>query len=107
MEIQFTIMYSGISKTWNTLSDIHVFLSEINKPVADGYARFYRTHFEYTLLFWNTSFSFFVLPLNISVVPISQYMLAWYSDLTPSLYWQVTAVVLTSQTLGNVHLFPL
>jgi len=59
MEIQFTIMYSGMSKTWNKVPEIQIFLYDINEPVRDRYAKSYRTHFEYPLLFRNTSpFSF-------------------------------------------------
>jgi len=69
MEIAITIMYSGISKTWNKVPEIQIFLYEINKPVTDRCAKSYRTHFEYLLLFRNTSP--FSLSLNIYEVPMS------------------------------------
>jgi len=64
-------MYSGISKIWNKVPDIQIFLDEINEPVTDRFAKSYRTHSEYPLLVQNTSRFSFILEHLRSTVPIS------------------------------------
>jgi hypothetical protein len=79
------ITYSGTSKTWNKVSEIYVFLSEIDlhEPVADKYATPYKADFEYrpTLLFRDTSVCFsFASEHQCSTYTISQHV--WSNTVT-------------------------